>query len=1057
MSKTSFHGTVFAALISIWAFVAMSCTDVDVFESQGGGTGQQDDKLTVSGEFCTEHPDEMDFPVKIMFVIDCSQSMNVTDPPPSPNEYPGRVRAVWEVIQKFRFDPGVEFAIVRFEAAANVATQRDTNGDGVADMFGFTNDLPTLLRALNSLQAAGGNTSYQAALGLAEATLAMDMSNTNVDERARTKYVVIFLSDGLPYPVDYDDQVNTPYSIRRAVREMMKLAARFQVADLTFHTAFLAVDTPQWVDDEAEALLGGMSDDGGGTFRNFENGEEINFLDIDFTSVKRMYALKDGAFLAGNVNAHPAWNAEDSVDTDGDGLVDVVEWEIGTDIGKIDTDGDGFNDFLEYSLRRSGFDPLDPDDADCSLALDRQDDDGDGLLNCEERFIGTSTDLFDTDADGMPDPVEVRSGTNPVWSDADLDQDFDGSLNANEVAWHTNPTDNDADHFSKFAYRYSFGKKPGVFESRLCYDFKVDNITLVGTEPRSVGAPKGFNDIYVYAGQVPYDDPDDFGTFRVACARVKYIPRYPEPDIKVPPDGRVKLEQKYFKRPVARSCGSNEDCPHHVCDPMNHTCLDPLGEKCDENTPCPHFTCEQDLITGESHCIYPVATACLSDDDCPLFPVNPDTGRCMDPAGSAPDEVTGDCPKRACIPQYPECLPDGSCEADGDANPDNDPVCINGLCRVPCSGASDCNPGETCELDTKDDFEACAAESDCVSGEKCMDGVCRVPCATSAECPVAGQECEQNLCTGRHCVDHHGGSCEQVLCSADADCPVQPCDEEIGRCRTQPCQDSRQCPNQRCEPVLGKCMGSSCVDDNDCRGERGYTCSDVIGDSCNRDIDCPFEFCSMKVFRCSMGNAECQISSDCPANTCATNGICTQSGNECTNDLECVPNTCRSFFVCVNDPAKGCTMSLDCPQTFCGADHHCINDPAISCDPETENRDNNCQVGICRSDADLGHCDTQGQEACSVDADCPNYHCNPSVGLCDYPSEIVCQTNDACPAGLTCSIPGGAQWGVCQASCSSDSDCPTAMCLGRCIPLDAADKRRCTDWFDPDRDCLVFE
>jgi hypothetical protein len=79
-----------------WAGPA--CTEADIFETPGLGKGQQDNKMRVKGGFCTEHPDELKFPVKIMFIIDCSQSMIVTDPPPSPNEYPGRVRAVWEEV-----------------------------------------------------------------------------------------------------------------------------------------------------------------------------------------------------------------------------------------------------------------------------------------------------------------------------------------------------------------------------------------------------------------------------------------------------------------------------------------------------------------------------------------------------------------------------------------------------------------------------------------------------------------------------------------------------------------------------------------------------------------------------------------------------------------------------------------------------------------------------------------------------------------------------------------------------------------------------------------------
>jgi hypothetical protein len=1008
---------------SCWVSVALlglmfSCTDVDVFETPGTGKGQQDNKLSVAGTFCTEHPDELAFPVKIMFIIDCSQSMNVTDPPPSPDEYSGRVAAVWEVIQKYRNDPGVEFAMVRFESAANVATQRDTNGDGTNDMFGFVNDLPALLRALNSLQAAGGNTSYQAALGLAEATLAMDMSNNNVDERARTKYVIIFLSDGLPYPVDYDDEVNTTFGIRRAVREMMNLGDRFDVAEMTFHTAFLGVNTTQVVQVEAETLLRSMAEDGSGTFRNFDNGENINFLDIDFTSVKRMYSMKDGAFVVTNASAHPGWDQTQSTDTDGDGLVDRQEFSLGTAMGNPDTDGDGFNDLLEYNLRRSGFDPLDPDDADCTLVLDRLDDDGDGLLNCEERFIGTSPDLFDSDSDGLPDPLEVRMGTNPVWADADVDMDFDGSANHKEIAWHMNPAENDANRFSKLAYRYQFGRRPGIFESRLCYDFEVENITLMGTLERQGKDRAGYNDIMVYTGQTPYDDPEDVGTFRVACARVRYIPRYPEPDIKYPPNGKISFEQKDFKRPTGKACSSDAQCPHHVCDPNQHLCLSPLGATCDENTPCPPFKCQLDVNSGKSYCAYPVPVACMTGDDCPAYPTDPVSGSCLDAAGSTPDPLTGLCPRRECIPLYDTCTVSSTCPADGDLNPGNDPQCIKGFCRVACADAGDCHPGETCE--------------EASPGSKL-------------------------------CVDKHGGNCARVGCTRDSQCPLQICDEEVGRCRSQPCLDSRECPYQHCELALGFCMGPICQSDGDCRGERGFTCTEVVGDPCERDIDCPYNFCTVQKFSCSLGDdpgdPPCVTSLDCPRNFCQ-NDRCTKSGRECDNDLQCVPNTCRSFYVCENDEDKGCDISIDCPQTFCKAGGTCLNNPAQACDPASENIVNACKVGTCsRADA-LGRCDTQGQESCATDEQCPSYRCNPGSGLCDYPIELSCKTSAPavpCPAGLDCNVPGGAEWGVCQKNCLHDTDCPKAHCLGRCRPLDAADQMRCTDWFDADRDCVVYD
>lgn len=80
-------------------------------------------------------------------------------------------------------------------------------------------------------------------------------------------------------------------------------------------------------------------------------------------------------------------------DSDGDGLDDVVEIQIGTDPLNPDTDGDGLLDGTEVdSAAGSGCpDPLDFDS------------DGDGLSDGDEVLFGTSPCLTDTDGDGVSD------------------------------------------------------------------------------------------------------------------------------------------------------------------------------------------------------------------------------------------------------------------------------------------------------------------------------------------------------------------------------------------------------------------------------------------------------------------------------------------------------------------------------------------------------------------------------------------------------------------------------------------------------------------------------
>jgi hypothetical protein len=79
-------------------------------------------------------------------------------------------------------------------------------------------------------------------------------------------------------------------------------------------------------------------------------------------------------------------------DSDGDGLTDVREDELGTDPLKPDTDGDGLDDGTEVNV--TGTDPLNPDT------------DGDGLTDGAEVAMGTNPRSADTDGDGVGDAID---------------------------------------------------------------------------------------------------------------------------------------------------------------------------------------------------------------------------------------------------------------------------------------------------------------------------------------------------------------------------------------------------------------------------------------------------------------------------------------------------------------------------------------------------------------------------------------------------------------------------------------------------------------------------
>jgi len=149
-------------------------------------------------------------------------------------------------------------------------------------------------------------------------------------------------------------------------------------------------------------------------------------------------------------------------DTDGDGLTNSEEAQIGTDPLNPDTDGDGLGDGEEVKTYRTNplapdtdsdglgdgdevhqrrTDPLNPDtDADRLMDGDEvrrntdplnPDTDADVLNDGDEVARGTDPLRPDTDQDGLNDGTEVSIGTDPLKPDTDNDLLMDGQENQN--------------------------------------------------------------------------------------------------------------------------------------------------------------------------------------------------------------------------------------------------------------------------------------------------------------------------------------------------------------------------------------------------------------------------------------------------------------------------------------------------------------------------------------------------------------------------------------------------------------------------------------------------
>ncbi len=111
-------------------------------------------------------------------------------------------------------------------------------------------------------------------------------------------------------------------------------------------------------------------------------------------------------------------------DIDRDGIPGLTELTVhGTDPLKRDTDGDGLPDGLEIDI---GLNPR------------LSDTDHDGLLDGIEVSMGTDPLNRDSDGDYVMDGIEVRNGTNPL----KMDTDGDGIDDFNELfTYNMDPTD----------------------------------------------------------------------------------------------------------------------------------------------------------------------------------------------------------------------------------------------------------------------------------------------------------------------------------------------------------------------------------------------------------------------------------------------------------------------------------------------------------------------------------------------------------------------------------------------------------------------------------------
>jgi len=356
-----------------------------------------------------------------------------------------------------------------------------------------------------------------------------DIVNSNEENRIRSKYVVVFLSDGVP---NAQGQTQNDSDIWNNVEDITEMVDEYGVGSFNFHTFLLLGNFGedaygQARRAEAETTLQGMAERGSGQFRLFETAEAIDFINI---VDMRLTVEYDVTYLvAYNFNMKPGIELV-YADSDGDGLDDYEEENYGTDPTIKDTDQDEYSDYFEITVSSPGheLDPLDPSDSICDMAAVGIDSDNDMLTDCEEYIKGTNRLIPDTDMDGIPDGIEFLTGTNPLEIQHTTDTDFDGVVDWLEIQRHTNVMSNDPKIRERYSYQYNI-QDAGLVEIEQGtemashvrqFNFTVSNIDVADTlgyvdENGDTHLP-GDNLIRFYLAEVPEDTPDTPPVFRMA-------------------------------------------------------------------------------------------------------------------------------------------------------------------------------------------------------------------------------------------------------------------------------------------------------------------------------------------------------------------------------------------------------------------------------------------------------------------------------------------------------------------------------------------------------------
>ncbi len=436
-----------------------------------------DDRVALTGRVCTASPDPSGFPVKVVLVVDQSGSMCVSDPPGSQQSpgfceahstvppgvtQPARVRAMNKLLDQFQNQSNVQVALVPFETNIK-GPWPVTSGPGAAHFQRPDASLRTRLQQLQS--ELGKGTDYQGALAYAYSLIASDIDQVqqaSPEQLPRTRYVVVFLTDGTPFP-------------RCSANDNLSVYADSDHPELTWADSYGSGDFCNQVDPDPNAI--GISGYVPGTDRN-QNYQLFSYVD-QLMDLKRQYNIGDIRLHTVLLFNEAAVRACGTICQDLYGQYPntppaqypqaaqkIATWLLtqfarkGNGVFQQFNDGEISNlslGALDYSslasrnvLKTFMLQSLSSEPG----AKDREvDSDGDGLIDAlDNTKLGvTNPFIADTDGDGFDDGFETRHHDEGFRAD---EKDGRGCNPASLLTPGCNVRDTDGDGLSQYAEEY---------------------------------------------------------------------------------------------------------------------------------------------------------------------------------------------------------------------------------------------------------------------------------------------------------------------------------------------------------------------------------------------------------------------------------------------------------------------------------------------------------------------------------------------------------------------------------------------------------------------------